>query len=240
MFIDFHSHILPGIDDGSRDINESIEILDKMAEDSVDIVVATPHYYCHEISAEKFLEKRNEAYERLKPYLKPKHPEILLGAEVLYSSSLVENEYLPELCIEGTQFLLLEMPYVKLTDSIIGGVEELADSGKVKLLIAHIERYLNFTGYAELEKLMSLDVIGQLNSKSFDNRKKRKNCLKLLKQNFAHVIGTDFHRIDRGDLPLSYGYDVVAKKLGDEAVERLLNNSMKVIKNRDIDEIIDD
>lgn len=238
MFIDFHSHILPEIDDGSRSIEESVKILDKMAEDSVDIVVATPHFYCHEISAEKFLDRRNRTYERLKPYLKPEHPRILLGAEVLYSSSLIENKLLPLLCIQGTDFLLLEMPYVKLTNSIIEGVEELADNPKIKLMIAHIERYLNFTSYSELEKLMSLDVIGQLNSKSFEDRKKRKNCIKLIKQNFAHVIGTDFHRIDRGDLPLSYGYDVVAKKLSDEAADRMLDNSVKVLKNAEIDDIV--
>lgn len=238
MFIDFHSHILPGIDDGSRTIEESIAILDKMAEDQVDIVIATPHFYPHEVSAEKFLQKRNEAYERLKPYLKPHHPEILLGAEVLFSSSLSDNKYLSDLCIQGTEFLLLEMPYVRLTKSIIEGVEELADTPHLKLIIAHVERYLSFTSFDDVEKLMSLDVIGQLNSKSFDDRKKRKYSIKLIKQNMAHVIGTDYHRIDRGDMPLSFGYDVVAKKMGDEAVDRLLDNGYKLIKNKDIDEII--
>ncbi|MBE6837499.1 MAG: histidinol-phosphatase [Ruminococcus sp.] len=238
MFIDFHSHILPGIDDGSRTIDESIEILDKMADDQVDIVIATPHFYPHEISAEKFLKKRDEAYERLKPYLKPRHPEILLGAEVLFSSSLIDNKYLSDLCIQGTEYLLLEMPYVRLTRSILDGVEELIDSSDLKFMIAHVERYLSFTDFEDIEKLMSFDVIGQLNAKSFEDRKKRKNCLKLLKKNFAHVIGTDFHRINRGDRPLSYGYDMVAKKMSDEAVDMLLNNAFKVIKNRDIDEII--
>lgn len=238
MFIDFHSHVLPGIDDGSRTIDESIAILDKMADDQVDIVVATPHFYPHEISAEKFLKNRNDAYEKLKPHLKSRHPQILLGAEVLFSSSLSDNKYLSDLCIQGTEYLLLEMPYVRLTKSIIEGVEELADSSDIKIVIAHVERYLSFTSFDDVEKLMSLDVIGQLNSKSFDDRKKRKYSIKLIKQNMAHVIGTDYHRIDRGDMPLSFGYDVVAKKMGDEAVDRLLDNGYKLIKNKDIDEII--
>lgn len=236
MFVDFHSHILPGIDDGARDIDESVEILDKMADDQVDIVVASSHFYPHEMSVEKFLERRNNAFERLKPYLKPHHPEILLGAEVLFSSSIVDSKYLEELCIQGTDYLMLEMPYVRLTQSIIDSVEELVDSARVRVMIAHIERYLSFTSYSELENLMSLDVIGQLNSKSFDDRKKRKNCLKLIKQGYAHVMGTDFHRIDRGDLPLSFGYDVMTKKLSDEAVDRFLNNSYNVIKNRDLED----
>lgn len=239
MFIDFHSHILPGIDDGSRDIEESLAILDKMAEDQVDIVVATPHFYPHRISAEKFLQQRNDAYERLKPFLKDSHPQILLGAEVLLSSNLLESKSLEDLCIEGTEYLLLEMPYVKLTSSMIDCVEELADSGRVKVMIAHLERYLKFTDYSDLEKLMSLEVIAQLNSKSFEDRKSRKVCYKILKQNMAHIVGTDYHRIDRGDMPLSYGYDMIAKKMPDEVVDKLLDNALKVIKNKPIEDILE-
>ena len=73
MKIDFHSHILPGIDDGSRSVEESVELLDMMAADGVDIVCATPHFYMHEISIEKFIKRRNEAwkekYERYVYYL---------------------------------------------------------------------------------------------------------------------------------------------------------------------------
>lgn len=238
MFIDFHSHILPEIDDGSRAIEESLQILDEMAEDKVDIVVATPHFYPHKTSVEKFLENRNQAYEKLKPYIKPNHPQILLGAEVLYSSNLLENKLLNELCIQGTDYLLLEMPYVKLTNSIIDGVEELADSEKVKLIIAHIERYLSFTDYKDLEKLMSLEVLGQLNSKSFSDRKRKKQCLKLLKQNYAHILGTDYHRIDRGDLPLSYGCEVIAKKISEDKLDRLLLNGENILKNMPLEDII--
>ncbi len=238
MFIDFHSHILPEIDDGSRSIEESIAILDKMTEDDVDIVVATPHFYPHRMSAQHFLEQRNKAYETLKPFLTEKHPQILLGAEVLLSSNLLRDNLLEQLCIQGTKYLLLEMPYVKLTNSMIDCVEELSDSGRVKVMVAHIERYLKFTDYSDLEKLMSLEVIGQLNAKSFEDRKTRKNCYKLLKQNLAHVISTDYHRIDRGDMPLSYGFDMVAKKMPDEVVDRLLDNAYKIIKNKPIDDIL--
>lgn len=238
MLIDFHSHILPGIDDGSRNIEESLSILDIMAEDGVELVIATPHFYCHDISSEKFLERRNRAYEELKPHLKPEHPKILLGAEVLYSSKLVKDPLLEKLCIQGTDYLLLEMPYVRLTDSLIDVVEELVDSSRVNVLVAHIERYLHFTSYSDLEKLMSLDVLGQLNSKSFSDRRSRKNCLKLIKDGFAHVLGTDYHRIDRGDLPLTYGYDMISKKLSGEIVDNMEKFSSMIINNSDIDDII--
>ena len=50
MLIDFHSHFLPQIDDGSRSIEESVKILDIMAKGGIDSIVATPHFYCTEQS----------------------------------------------------------------------------------------------------------------------------------------------------------------------------------------------
>ena len=102
MKIDFHSHILPGIDDGSKDIEESVKLLDDMAADGVDVVVATPHFYCMKKTIEKFLSRRDEAYEKLRPYIKPEHPKILLGGEILYDHSLVGHEDLPLLTMQGT------------------------------------------------------------------------------------------------------------------------------------------
>jgi len=162
MIIDMHSHILPGIDDGSRNIEESVKMLDRLAEKGTDLVLATPHFYCEEQSITSFLEKRNNAYEQLKPHLKPEHPKILLGAEVLYSPVLVGNEDISKLAIEGTDFVLFEMPYQKITSEIVENVSKIVDFMDVKLLIAHIERYLNFTSFSELSELLDLDVIGQI------------------------------------------------------------------------------
>ena len=57
MKIDFHSHILPEIDDGSRSVEESVAILDMMAADGVTVVAATPHFYCTQNSIDTFLQK---------------------------------------------------------------------------------------------------------------------------------------------------------------------------------------
>ena len=63
--IDWHSHILPGIDDGSRDVSESLALIEKLSEQGVDTVVATPHFYADDNSVDAFLEKRNKAYEAM-------------------------------------------------------------------------------------------------------------------------------------------------------------------------------
>ncbi|MBR6873444.1 MAG: histidinol-phosphatase [Ruminococcus sp.] len=234
MKIDFHSHILPGIDDGSRSVEESVELLDMMAADGVDIVCATPHFYMHEISIEKFIKRRNEAYATLKEHLRPEHPKILLGAEVLYNHALLRCEEIKQLCLQGTDYLLWEMPYTEITSAIINDTDELAHTDDLKIMVAHIERYLNFTSYSSLAELMSLDVIGQLNAKSFTSFSTRRACKKLIGDGFVYILGTDYHRPTSGHALLSAAEEVIAKKFNPKMIDRIAHNGEKILANEPI------
>ena len=64
MKIDFHTHILPAVDDGSSCLEESVELLKMQKQRGVSTVVATPHFYPHRDKPEKFLERRNKAFHR--------------------------------------------------------------------------------------------------------------------------------------------------------------------------------
>ena len=231
MKYDFHSHILPGIDDGAKNVEESVKLLDDMAADGVDIVVATPHFYCMKTTIEKFLDNRNEAYEKLKPCLKPEHPKILLGAEVLYDHSLVGNDDLRLLAMQDTGFLLLEMPYAEITEKIVQGVDEIVGGRQVKVLVAHIERYLSFTSYKSLCELMELDVLGQINAESLKHFGSRRNCFKLIKDGYVHVMGTDMHRIERHYASLGAGMAVIEKKFGGGILRQMEENGEKLLKD---------
>ncbi len=237
MTIDFHSHILPSLDDGSASIEESLMLLDMIAESGTDILIATPHFYCHEISLESFLDARDASYERLKPHLKPNHPKILLGAEVLFSNKLKSLKNLERLTIEGTNYMLLEMPYIRLSPQIINSVSELSDSGRVKLLMAHIERYLNFTDFSDLESLMSLDVLGQLNANSFLNRKTRKRCFKLMNKGYVQVLGSDLHHKDRGTV-VSKSHEVIAKKYGHDKIRQIEESGRRLLNDMETYDVI--
>lgn len=239
MLIDFHSHFLPQIDDGSRNVEESVKILDVMAESEIDKLIATPHFYCTEQSVEEFLEHRRGAFEKLQPHLKAEHPELGFGAEVLYDRSLVNYEKLPELCIEGTSWLLLEMPYTDLDDSIIDGVAAIVDRGDLKVLVAHIERYLNFTSMKRLEQLMRLDVLGQINARSLMSFTSRRRCMKLIEHGYVHVLGSDYHRIGRGDVTVDKGYEVITKnKKFDDFADYAEDNGRKILADAPLDSII--
>lgn len=240
MPIDFHSHILPKIDDGSRSVEESVKILDVMGKTGTEIVVATPHFYCAQRSAEEFIRRRDSAYESLRPHLKKKHPKIVLGAEVLYDPSLVNYDRLPELCIEGTGWLLLEMPYTDLDDRILDGVAAIVGRGDVKVLVAHIERYLRFTSMKRLEKLMDLELLGQMNARSLTaSFLSKRRCVKLLDKGFVHVLGSDYHRIGRGDVAVLRGYEsIAAVKRHSGFAEYAEDNGKRILSDQPIDVII--
>lgn len=121
--IDFHTHILPGIDDGSRSADESIQMLRAMPE--VTHVVATPHFYAWENTPERFLRRRTAAWEQLRERLDDTAPDIRLGAEVCYFEGICRSDELHSLCIEGTNVLLLEMPFEKWSSRALHDLLEL-------------------------------------------------------------------------------------------------------------------
>ena len=76
--IDLHSHILPEMDDGSKDAEMSHKMLDEMAAQGVKTVAATPHFYATRDLPEAFLERRAKAVERLGE-LRPDAPRVILA-----------------------------------------------------------------------------------------------------------------------------------------------------------------
>ncbi len=99
--IDFHSPVLPGIDDGSSSVEESIAMLRLEAEQGIERVVATPHFYAHSDMLEEFLMRRDEAEKRLRKEMDKVDnlPEIYVGAEVSYFRGMSRSEYLQQLTV---------------------------------------------------------------------------------------------------------------------------------------------
>lgn len=239
MIIDFHSHILPGIDDGSDSVETSKNIISKELSDNVGTILATPHYYCEEQSIEKFIEKRNNAYQQLMNSYTDKDsvPNIVLASEVYYTHYLNHVSNLKSLCIEGTNYLLLELPYKEITPSIIDGILDIADNNNVNLVIAHIERYLKYTSYKSLVPLFNSGVLGQINCGSLVNKATKKNVFKLIKDGYVHTIGTDVHNTTSRPAYMKEALDILNKKFSPAFTESLMRNAQMILNNVDIDDI---
>ena len=165
--IDFHSHILPGMDDGSKSTQESLEMLDMLRAQGVDTVAATPHFYARENPPEVFLRRRAEAWNRLRPQLTADSPRVLLGAEVRYFQGISHVDRLHDLCLEGQDVLLLEMPFSPWPSRTLAELTDLAQRGDLTVVLAHMERYLAQQPRTLWPRLRQLGVLFQCNAPFF-------------------------------------------------------------------------
>lgn len=195
--IDFHSHILPNIDDGSDSVETSLLMIDAMLNQGVDTVVATPHFYAHKDRIETFLQKRQNAFEDLKKSLPNESLNIVVGAEVAYFSGISKAQEIIDLTIDKAEVLLLEMPFQVWNEEIIGEVRRLIYSRKLTVMIAHLDRYLEIKGNKPfIKKLLSLPIVIQLNAGEFLDRKGKRKLLKIIKQQDKVVLGSDCHNMN--------------------------------------------
>ena len=219
--IDFHTHILPCVDDGSKSIDESLLMLKSLADQNVKKVIATPHFYANDESVSEFIRRRNDAYELLMDKA-PDTPQIILGAEVRYYDGISHLQELKQLRIEGTKFLLLEMPFSHWTEYAIKEIIDIANRGKITLVLAHIERYLPLLSKKTLTRLASNGVLFQANASFFNGMFSTSKAVKMLKENRIHFIGSDCHNTSDRVPNMQKAIQAIKKRIGESAVEDYL------------------
>ena len=203
--IDLHTHILPGIDDGSRDVRESAKLIESEMVDGVTTIVATPHFYAQRNSVRRFLERRQRAFDSVKESEEGKSgiPRILLGAEVYYFPGIGRAERIPLLTIEDTKTLLLEMPFTQWNDEVCRDVEDLIRKQKLRIVLAHTERYVRFQKDKRCwNKVLDMDVLIQLNAESILRKntllgpdKEKRFCLDYIRDHDDFLLGSDCHNL---------------------------------------------
>lgn len=231
MVTDFHSHILPGIDDGSATVEESIAMLKMEAEQGVTHVVATPHFYPNYQSPEAFLEKRSAAEERLRQEMKKYEglPRLSVGAEVYFFHGMSQSDCLKLLTIEEKDCILLEMPESAWTDSMYREMADIRAQQGITPIIAHVDRYLHHLRGREIPKrLASLPVMVQANADFFLHRATAGRACRMLKDGQIHLIGSDCHNLTSRAPNLEDAVSVILKRLGEDALEHILHHESLV------------
>ena len=193
--IDFHTHILPCVDDGSQRIPESVSMLRAEARQGIEAVVLTPHFYAQDNSPAQFLQRRQKMYKHLLPYLWQELPMICLGAEVQYFEGICTAEDVRHLRIEGTEYLLVEMPFSHWSERVLEDVMELNDLADTTVVLAHIERYLAMQSGDVWERLRSCGILMQSNVSFFGNWRTRHRAMSMLAQGEIHFLGSDCHNM---------------------------------------------
>ena len=219
--IDFHSHILPGIDDGSKSSDMSLRMISALADQGVDTIAATSHYYATDRTPERFLQRRSEAFERIKGKLPEGSPKILLGAEVLYFPGISRMDELPELCLEGTKLLLLEMPFTTWTENMVREVNELSHASPCTIMLAHIERYYFMQPASVWDDLLNHGVLMQANADFFLPFATRRKALRLLREGRIHLLGSDCHNTTSRAPHMAEARETIRRRLGEEILDEI-------------------
>ena len=223
LMIDFHTHILPGIDDGSRDIVQTKELLRQAHRQGIHQILATPHFYADRDSAGQFLRKRKESLEIIQKLSENEEwiPEIKAAAEVYYFPGIGKADLLPKLCMED-RLLLLELPFAQWTSGMYRDVEEIVEKQKLTVMLAHVERYYEFQKDRRIwESMFEFPVYAQINAGSFLRHGKRSFGIKFMKAGHQVLLGSDCHHPQNRPSNLKSGRVVIEKKLGVGMLEEI-------------------
>lgn len=221
--IDFHTHILPNIDDGSKDSKESLELLKILEEQNVKLVCLTSHFYADE-TIDSFIKRRNDAFTQLN-YDGPL--ELKLGCEVHYYRGISTSEDIEKLCLENTNLLLVELPFeAPINDNVINEIISLQNRG-LKVVLAHFERYAISKNY--LLKLKNSGVLLQSNCEFIIGSFFDSNGIKLLKEGIIDFIGSDSHNLDLRKPDYLSAINKIKDKLGEDFLNKFMDNCYKII-----------
>lgn len=234
MITDFHSHILPGIDDGSRSVKESLGMLRMEAAQGIDRVVATPHFYANHDDPERFLIRRAKAAAQLQEAAVAETglPKVLIGAEVHYFHGMSDSAILARLTIAQKGCILIEMPPAPWTAQMYRELEWIYAKQGLIPVIAHVDRYIRpLRTHGIPNRLEELPVMVQANASFFLRAGTSAFAMKLLRQDRVHLLGSDCHNLTDRIPNLDGALRRISRQLGSAAMERIRENERRLLGN---------
>ena len=221
---DFHCHILPGIDDGARDVETSLALLEMEKAQGVDRIVFTPHFRCDDCTLEEFLEARDQAYKLLLESMPDDLKEwftFKLGAEVYFSPTLSKID-LSKLCFEGTSYMLVELPFTSdIRPAFLDEILYTISSRGITPIIAHVERYpYILSDPTQIYDWVMAGYLVQTNAKTVVSGDKM--IKKLLAWGLVQLVSSDTHSLHRRPPMMAEAFERLEediKQNGDDVFE---------------------
>ncbi len=222
IITDYHCHILPELDDGAENLQTALLMIQKMKFQGVRKIIATPHFYAHEeISVKEYLDKRQKSYDMLMN-ANPAVENIILGSEVAIESGLSEIEDVEKLAIQNTDYILLELPFGNYSRWITDEIYNISCRYKLKVIIAHIERYKDIYSKSQMAEILNMGVVLQVNNNAFKTFGSRQFVRKLIKEDYEVIFGSDCHNMTSR----SPDWDIMRKYIKPEILKKS-NNLIK-------------
>ncbi len=222
MCVDFHTHILPQMDDGSPSAEESLRMLRDSRRDGVSCVVLTPHFLAERESPERFFARRERSLNILRQAWNLPEPLLIPGAEVAYFDGISSMRALEQMCPGHSHCLLLEMPFCPWTERMLSEVTSLSERQGYHVVLAHVERYLRFQKSDVLDRLIGCGVRMQSNAGFFVRWQTRRNALRMLRDGRIHLLGSDCHNMDVRPPNLGAACRILREKGREDALRTIM------------------
>lgn len=228
--IDIHSHILPGMDDGSSSLEESLAMARESARQGVRLLAATPHFYATQENPASFLRRREKSLALLESAWEDGFPTLLVGAEVRYFDGISRVEKIAHLTLDHTRILLLEMPFTSWSRRMVEEVVELQRSRGLQVLLAHVERYLKDQDGQVWETFRQNGVWMQCNANFFLRWQTKRKAQALFKKGEIQMLGSDTHNMTTRPPNLALARDALVKSLGQAVWRSFERQSYALLK----------
>ena len=239
--IDIHNHILYGIDDGSRSLDESINIIKKAISNGYTDLILTPHYRLKQNFTCDNIEK-NKIYNELKKEINKQNLSIniYLGNEITLDEDLFYYLNTDQiLSLNKSKYILLELPFNGVFKQLDEAIEGLKSKGYIPI-IAHPERYESYK-INDFENLISKGVLFQGNISTLFGKygsKSQKILEKMIKRNMIHFMGSDTHYESHTSYDrVNDAFKIVEELTKNKSIaeDLFINNPKKIINNEDIE-----
>ena len=225
QLIDLPCHILPGIDDGAKNIDVSMQLLQQELRDNVAGICFTPHFYYERTTVDEFVANRRQAFSAVAGLLKRSGMNLAVktGAEVYFTPALPSLD-LKKLAFYGTDYILIELPTTFHPSGIEDLLYEVQQQGYIPIL-AHVERYPYVTENPSLlYDWVSGGALAQINASGLiRNGHTAKVLQKYIDWNLVHLLCTDAHHPENRPAQLKAGFDALAPKVQKQFQQNAIN-----------------
>ena len=235
--LDIHNHSLPGIDDGSKDMETTLKMLKMAKDDGISKIIVTPHYYKF-----NFENSYSDVVKHI-DLVNYRAKEAGIDIHIMPGQEVFLDEFTLALYKEGivgtlnnSKYMLVEMDPRKLEEEIFDIIYELRVQGIVPI-IAHPERYdfiqesLTSLNYFIKEGCLFQVNAGSLLGK-FGN-KVEKTAFSLVNEGFCDFIASDAHSLGVRSPRIKESFDIVTKK-SEKTIDDISDNCRILLKNGDI------
>ena len=234
--IDIHSHLIYGVDDGSKDIETSLKVLSNLSENGVTDIILTPHY----IVDTNYVSKKTDNIKKLKELQREVKKlginiNLYLGNEIYIDKDILKYIEENKMCsLNNTEYILVELPMSGVYEDYLDIFSNLINIG-FKVILAHPERYTSFQkDYSLINEVVATGVLLQSNIDSIVGgygKEAKKTMKYILKNKLVSFVGTDIHNNKSDYSYINKAINKFKKYLTDDEINDILNkNAMKIIK----------